>query len=270
MIEDVTIFPQGSQMDIFNRLSNVPHSPVIRTEHCHRFCIHVYDKYSSGHWPLVGKMLDCGDVAVVPDPFYKHAQTEPRGELQLTEGWCQDKCRTQYEVFIAQMGCGTLDNALVIADRVCPAYTHGVRFAVEKKEWLTTRNFLMRARAYGFVSDEELQEWEQSYLVQMTAERLKEYISIVPGIKKILVESHLTSENICAALAEMLPQIDISILTCEDLLDCQTTPDQFIIAWDYETLRRRAETIADDPLRQCSLADAFASCRLTQGKLNFV
>lgn len=129
---------------------------------------------------------------------------------------------------------------------------------------------MLRARAYGLVSDDELQQWEQSYLLPMTAERLKEYISIVPGITRIVVEYHLTSENICAALAGMLPNADISIITSEQLLDCQTSPDQFIIAWDYETLRRRAETIADDPLRQCSLEDAFASCRLTQSKLNFV
>ena len=268
-VDQLQIFAQGSKLEMFDRF-NLLWSPVMRTEECLRFCVHVYDRHSPGYWPFISRMLDHGAVAVTPDLFYKHAHTEPRGEYDLTEGWCHDKHRTQFEVFLGQLGCGSSDNINVVAGRTNSVYLQGVRFATIKKDWLTARNYLFRARAYGLVSNEELIEWEQAYLMPAATQRIKELIQIAPNIRRIIIESSMTAHQLSINLPGVLPETEITIVNRQDLLRRQTTDEEFIIAWDYETLKQRSIEVNQDPLRQCAMLDIFDSCRVSQVQINYV
>jgi glycosyltransferase involved in cell wall biosynthesis len=269
-VEQVTVFPKGSKskVEVFQKIDRLVF-PVIRTDICSRFCIHTFNKYSSAKWLFVSRMLEQGAIAVLPDIFYKHAHTEPRGEYNLTEGWYHDRYRAEFETFIGEMGRGSMNNATVINNYTAPAYLQGVRFAVIKGEWLTGRNFLLRARAYGLVSGEQLLEYEKFHIVGMVAERLSALVSIAPGIRRVIIESHPISERVRSSLAEIMPEMDICIISREEMLDCPTKPEEFIVAWDYQTLLERSGRFEEDRLRQHSLMDIFGNCRLLSCELVF-
>jgi hypothetical protein len=162
-----------------------------------------------------------------------------------------------------------MNNATVINNYTAPVYLQGVRFAVIKGEWLTGRNFLLRARAYGLVSGEQLLEYEKFHIVGMVAERLSALVSIAPGIRRVIIESHPISERVRSSLAEIMPEMDICIISREELLDCPTKPEEFIVAWDYQTLLERSGRFEEDRLRQHSLMDIFGNCRLLSCELVF-
>ena len=256
------VFPKGSKskMDVF-KLGRL-WFPVIRTEICQRFCVTVYNKFSWGHWPFVGRMLDQGAIAVIPAIFYKHIHTEPRGEYNLTEGWCHDKYRADFELYMGESGQGKPENAMAVSLFAGNAYLQAVKFAKIKGEWLTGRNFLLRARAYGLVKDEELLSFEKLHLVQMVAEHLKTLVSLAPDIRKIVMEHHQISTAILPDLAKLLPKVEICQIDREGLLECPTKPDEFVIALDYKAIQDRGIKQQMDPLRQYSLMDAFENCRL--------
>ncbi len=268
LVDNTKVFPKGSKSEIFQQFAHL-WFPVIKNEIFQRFCVHTYDGHSFGLWPLVSRILDHGAIAIIPDFFYKHAHTKSRMEQNITEGWFHDMNRAQYEIYLGEMELGSPDNATLVSNRVSEVYLHGVRFSIAKKEWLTGRIFLLRARAYGLVKDEFLLAWEHDYLVEMSAERLKGLISFAPDIHRIIIEEHTIADDVCAALKIMLPETDICVIDRESLFNHHTKSDEFIIAWDYETLRERAFRFKSDPLRQCSLEDIFGSCRLTQVPVDF-
>jgi glycosyltransferase involved in cell wall biosynthesis len=268
---EILVFPKGleSKLKVFQEVDRLLF-PVARTEICRRFCVDVYNKYSFGMWPFVGRLLDHGAVAVLPDIFYKHGHTESRAEHDLTEGWIHDMYRADFELFIGKMGRGSINNATFISRSTASAYLQGVRFALIKEEWLTGRSFLLRARAYGLVSDEQLLEYEKHHIVEMVAERIKALVSIAPGIRRVIIESHpISEERLRSSLAKIMPEMDICVVSREELLDCPTKPEEFIVAWDYQTLLERSGRFEEDPLRQHSLMDIFGNCRLLSGELAF-
>lgn len=265
----VLVFPKGQRskheaLHTTNRLW----FPVIRTDICRRFCIIAYNKETWGYWQFTGKMLDHGKIAMIPDIFYKHAQTEPRAEYDLTEGWYHDMYRSDFEAYIGEMGRGTPENALFINRKTSLAYKQGVKFAALKGEWLKVRHFLLRARAYGLYEDEELIQLEKSHLLKMTAERLQNLLAVIPSLKRVVFEEHPISEMMSSFLVKILPGVDICQVTRDQLLNRPTKPEEAIIALDNLTLCKRSEKLEEDPIRQHALMDIFDTCRLTNAKLN--
>ena len=245
-------------------------APVIRTEISQRFCISTYEKRSWSSWQFVGKALDHGAIAIIPDVFYVHMQTIPRAEFGLTEGWYHDMYRADLEVYLGEMGCGSLEEtAARVSAPAASAYLQGVRFAEIKDEQLAGRHFLLRARAYGFVKDEELLEYEQLHIIQMVAERLNILISTVPGVRKIILESHPISQEVSSLLEKRMPEVEVCIVSREELLELPTKTENFIVAWEYQTLLDRSSKFEADPLHQRSLKDVFANCRLLSGEITF-
>src|SRR6267142_1037419 len=94
-------FAQGSHIEIINKFIYLWH-PVCQTDIFQRFSS--FNKNSFGFWELVGALVKCGDVSVIPDFFYKHADTERRSEYELTEGWYHDAVRADFEAFFGRMG----------------------------------------------------------------------------------------------------------------------------------------------------------------------
>ena len=244
--------------------------PLIRTELCQRFCINSFDKRSFGFWEFVSVILDHGAIAVIPDVFYNHVQTASRAELNLTEGWYHDMCRADLEIYLGKIGCKSLlENAALIGAIVSQAYLQGAGHSQAKGESLTGRHFLLRAQAYGLLKNEVALKYEQVHLKRMVAERLRILISAVPGVRKIIHESHPISQEMCSLLGKIMPEMEICIVSQEELLELPTRTENFIVAWEYQTLLDRGSKIEADPLHQCSLKDVFANCRLLPGEISF-
>ncbi|GAF98855.1 unnamed protein product, partial [marine sediment metagenome] len=71
------------------------------------------------------------------------------------------------------------------------------------------------------------------------------------------------------SLTEIMPEMDICGVSREELLDIPAKKENFIIAWDYQTLLDRGNRFEADPLRQHSLKDIFTNCRLLPGEITF-
>lgn len=267
-VDKIEIFSKDSKLEVMTRFKWVVY-PVIRNEICRRFCAQVCDKDTFGQWPFIGKLLDHGLIAYTPYFYYKHVSTVPRGEFCLNEGWFHDRRRATYEIFVGSTIHGTMQNAQVIGELTVPAYLQGVRFAKVKGEWLSGRNYLLRARAYGLVEDKELLEYEQLYIVQMATERLRDLVSMAPGIQKVILESHLISTGIQSQLKKIMPEVDVCIVSREELLALPTKTENYIVAWEYQTLLERGGSLEANPLRQHSLEDIFHNCCLLTKKINF-
>ena len=261
-VDDVTVFPKGAKMEVLQKFKRLVH-PVIRTDICHRFCVGVFNKHSWGAWPFVGKMLDHGAIAVVPDIFFMHVHTEGRVEYSLTEGWYHDMYRADFELYAGEIGPG--DNAKAIGMIAAQAYLHSVRFALLKQELLTAWHYVLRARAYGLVTDKYIVDFQQGQLTSVVAEYLKELVSLVPGVRRIIIESHPISEKLRPALVKILPEMDICQVSREDILNRFTKPEEFILAWEHQTLQERSAQLEEDPFCQYSLKDAFDNCRILSG-----
>jgi len=269
--DEVVILPKGLKSKKIALMKfGLLWSPVIRTEPCQRFCITTFDKRSFGHWHLLGKMLDYGAIAVIPDVLYHHVQTVPRCEFGLTEGWYHDMYHADLEVYLGKMGNSSFrENAALVGEAAAKSYLQGVLFSKLKGELLTGRHFLLRARAYGLVKDETVLEYERAYLKQMVVERLNILISAVPGVRKVILESHPISQETCSLLGKVMPEMEVYTVSREELLELPTKTENFIVALDYQTLLDRGGKLEADPLHQCSLKDVFANCRLFPGEITF-
>ncbi len=268
--DEIVILPKGleSKKHAICKLGLLL-SPVIRTELCQRFCITTFDNRSFDHWQFVGGMLDHGAIALIPDVFFIHMHTVPRAEYDLTEGWYHDMYRADLEVYVGKIGCGSPENAAALGIAAGKAYLLGVRFSELKGESLTGRHFLLRARAYGLVNNETALEYEQVHLKRMVAERLNILISAVPGVRKVILESHPISQEACSLLEKIMPEMEVCTVSREELLELPTRTENFIVAWEYQTLLDRSSKLEVDPLHQCSLKDVFANCRLLPGEITF-
>ena len=61
-----------------------------------------------------------------------------------------------------------------------------------------------------------------------------------------------------------MPGTDICEVSREDMLERVTKPEEFILAWEHQTLQERSAQLEEDPFCQYSLKDAFDNCRLLQ------
>jgi hypothetical protein len=73
----------------------------------------------------------------------------------------------------------------------------------------------------------------------------------------------------CSLLEEIMPEMEICIVSQEELLELPTKTENFIVAWEYQTLLDRSSKFEADPLHQRSLKDVFTNCRLLSGEITF-
>ena len=202
-VDQKTDFAQGDKLKIFNRF-NLLWSFVCRTDIFQRFF--ASDKNSFGVWELIGTLLEHGDIATIPDLFYKHAHTVPRMVYELTESWYHDAHRAQYECFAGRIGPSDFAQlSTFINIRVIPAYKQGSRFAEIKHDFLRYRHFLLRSRAYGLVPEAQVMEWEKREMINMVAERLLGHVKLIPGIEEVLFEDNPRLQTLCEHFSAMAP-----------------------------------------------------------------
>lgn len=273
-VKELQVYYPGEELKVINTFSAFQW-PLVRTSIFQRFCF--FNRYSHGTRRIVAKLLNFGSIAFIPQIFYKHAHTVPRYEYSLTEGFFHDEYRSDYELFFAEMDLD-FNNAdrvsnitQFIRSRVVPAYLQGVRFARLKGEYLTERNFLMRAKVYGLVNYDKLQEWERQFLLFAVAERLWNIIKGMPEIKTIVVEKTPVMSHFIKLLSERFGEElpDIKELEFEAIIEIEDHPETFFFAEQYGLLEKRLERYDTiNPAKQHALYDLIASLRLTRKPLN--
>jgi glycosyltransferase involved in cell wall biosynthesis len=267
-VETRADFVRGDKVSIFNRFALL-WFPVCRTDIYRRYFS--YDDFSFGMWPLVGTLIEHGNVAVIPEIFYKHAHTEPRMEFELTEGWYHDCHRAQYEVYVGRGGqANPQELANFVNSRVGPAYMQGARFALMKNQILKARHFILRARAYGFVDEASVMQWEQQFMVPMIAERLLGQIELLPHVREVLFESDPKLDSVKARFASITESYPVGSVAVDGWQTSPMKPDQFLVTYMYKGELRGMNDItllSLDPARYRSVQDLIESCRLTNQAL---
>ena len=261
-------FVRGDKRSIFNRFSAL-WSPVCRTETYQRYFS--YDEDGFGMWPLVGTLIEHGNIAVIPEIFYKHACTVPRMEFELTEAWYHDFHRAQYEIYVGRIGpVNPQQLASFVNTRVGPAYMQGTRFALMKNQMLKARHFMLRARAYGFVDEAAVMAWERQYLVPMIAEKLLGQIMLFPQVREVLFERDPKLESVTAQFASIAENYRIGAIAVNEWQNSPMKPDQFLVTYMYMGDLRGAndkKLLRLDPARYRAVQDLIEGCRLTNQAL---
>jgi glycosyltransferase involved in cell wall biosynthesis len=272
-VKETQLYDSSDKIKIFNQFSLL-WFPVVKTEIYQRFCF--YDDNTWGFWRLIGMLMIHGKIAVIPNIFYKHAHTEPRMEYNLTESWFHDKHRSDYELFYAGMDVDmsdskkTLEFMQFVGARTVNAYLQGYRFACIKGEYLKQRHYLLRARAYGLVKNEQLLEWEKRFLAYASAERFKKILTNLPNVRTIVIENTNVMRSFVGVLASVFPDMPKTTeVSRDEFIDRNNGESEFLIAENFDTIdcRIKSNPQANRGL-QYALYDLFSSLRITNANLN--
>ncbi len=188
-VSEIEIF--SDPLSILNRFTLLWH-PVSRTKTALRHFL--YGSAGFDFWPQIFRYLQFGKIAIIPDILYKHAHTVPRMEFNLTESWYHDSYRGMFEEYIASLGqpdASQLGNINQFISRITSsAYLQGIRFSIIKKDYLKLRHFILRSRAAGVISEEEISRLESEYLLDITAAKAIKLITYNDQFKNLVVEDY--------------------------------------------------------------------------------
>jgi hypothetical protein len=264
VVEQRMDFARGDKLSIFNKFVLLWH-PVCRTDIVQRYCW--FDKRSHGTWEFVGSLIERGDISVIPDLFYKHSHTEPRMEYQLTENWYHDAYRAGFETFIGRMGQMSPDKlAWFLAQRVTPAYTQGVRFARIKGDFLAARHFVLRARAYGIMSEEKMMSWETENLIGMLAQQLLARVEFIPEVDEVVFDASSRLQALRNRFKAIAPKYSIAVLSQAKSQQRGFGPSQFLVTYRHGSFESGAPTECE-PTLSVAVEDLIETCRVTDQPL---
>jgi glycosyltransferase involved in cell wall biosynthesis len=265
LVEQREDFAQGEKLRMFNRFWLLWY-PVCRTAVLQRFF--TYDDRSFGFWELAGSLLEHGAIAAIPDTIYKHFQTEPRMEYELTKGWYHDQHRAQYETFLGRVGrLDYRELSIFINERVVPAYSQGFRFANLKKEFLTARQFMLRALPYGRFAEDEIVAWERLHLVQMVAERLLNHVRLAAKIRVVLFEDTPRLSTLRAYFASIATEFSVGSLSQQDWQAAVLDPQCYLVTYEFSGPGLQ-HTMELGPSRCRAVTDIIETCRITDQPLS--
>ncbi len=264
LVEQREDFAQGEKLRMFQRFSILWY-PVCRTRVLQRFF--TYDERSFGFWEMAGALIERGAIAVIPDNFYRHFQTEPRMEYELTKSWYHDQHRAQYECFVGRTGPVNYQQlSTFINQRVVPAYVQGARFAILKQEYLTTRQFVLRARAYAAYTEGEIALWEKQNLVYMIAERLLSQVRLATGIRVVLFEEIPKLRGLREYFASIAAEFSVKGIVQPDWAANGLGPESYLVT--YEFAGAGWEQAAElGPSKYRAVIDVIETCRITNQSL---
>jgi glycosyltransferase involved in cell wall biosynthesis len=266
LVERREDFAQGDKIRLFNRFSLLWY-PISRTQILQRYF--TYDDRSFGFWELAGALIERGALAVIPDLLYKHAQTEPRMEYELTKAWYHDQHRAQYECFLGRVGLGNYQElSVAINQRTVAVYTQGARFANLKKEYLTARQFVLRSRPYGAYTEAQITSWEKQCLVYMVAERLLNHVRLATQIRIVLFEDAPKMRALREYFASIAPEFSVGSLSPQAWQASGLAPECFLVTYDFGASGWE-QTTELGPTRCRAVTDIIESCRITNQTLGF-
>ncbi len=261
------VFSKGSQLEVLQRF-NLIWNPVMRREFFQRHC--QFGHHMFGFWPLVDQMLKHGDVGVVTDVFFKHAtnQSVPTMEGQLTEGWFHDAYRAGYEYYIGAQFPGVMDNAVFIAQSIAHSYKHAVRFSINKREYLKARNFLLRARAYGAITEPEIEKAEKLHMQNFIAEKIRDSVSIYNQINGVIFEDHPDLRKFAETLKEHIGETGIFFHELSEIMGMEDVSKKYILVRDYAALELLATGADGSHVTGVALSDLFEIFRISNWSLD--
>ena len=265
LVEKRTDFAQHEHMKMINQYTLL-WNPVCRADIFRRF--YMPDRRSFGMWELAGALLKHGSVSIIPDLFYKHAHTEPRMEYELTENWYHDAYRAGFECFVGQVGsANAAEIAAFIAGRTVAAYAQGRRFAMLKRDYLAARHFVVRARAYGMISEADVIAWEKDTMLAMVVQRLLARIELNPDIDQIVFEANVRLLKVRDGLAAIAPGYSFESIAPGDLQRMDLRPNQYLVTYAHPSFAAGAAPRLD-PARMVAVEDVIEACRITTQPLS--
>src|SRR5712691_107496 len=256
-------FAQWSHLEMINKFDYLWY-PVCRTDILQRFG--AFNKSSVGFWELLGSFLRFGDVSVIPEFFYKHAHTEPRAEYGLTEGWQHDAIRADFESFFGRIGQPYSSESLAVwlHNRTTPYYVQGIRFGLVKQDLLTVRHFMLRCRASGSVTKEQLEDWERQLILGMLAERVLQRVELLPEIDAVVFEASPRLHALRKKFAAIAPRYSIAEVSEDEYRQNGSRSNQLFITVNYKSFESGATVDAEPAF---ALMDLIETCRLTDQPL---
>jgi glycosyltransferase involved in cell wall biosynthesis len=258
-------FAQGSHLEIINKFSFLWY-PVCQTDIFQRFS--TFNKRAVGSWEIVGSFLKYGDVSVIPDVFYKHADTEPRAEYNLTEGFEHDAIRADFESFFGRIGQPYPPESLAIwlHNRTTPYYVQGARFGQIKRDLLTARHFVLRCRACGSATKEEAEIWEKQSMLGMLAERILQRVELLPDIDAVVFEASPRLQALREQFAAIAPKYSPMEISEEAFRQHPPRPNQLLVTVNYRSFESGAPANVEPTM---AMLDLIETCRLTDQPLEF-
>ncbi len=265
VIDEDKIYKKGSQLEILKKFPLL-WDPVMRRELFQRHF--QMDNHMFGQWPLVNKMLNHGDVGVITDVFYRHAtrQSIPTMEDKLTEGVYQDMNRADYEIFIGEQFPGVIDNAIFVTQSILSGYKAAVRFALQKKEYLKARSFLLRSRAYGAIEEARIQEIERKYMAYFIAEKISRILTSSVSLDGVIMAEQPDLRVFSQTLRDYIGDENISIFPPSELAD-QDLMTKFVLVRNYEEFKQFGIDTGAVKFSGMALADLFETFRITDWTL---
>ena len=227
------IFSKGSAVDMFNMvLQNriFPETCVYRTSAVHRMHTVPFNVYSP--YLLLAHVLDYGDVAFLPQPFYRQLMlgVVPKPEEHLGVQWTvtrRDSYAAGFE-YLAQksfrhFGVGSVPAAQVeMLQKMVLGYnvnqlSHGVRLLFGMKNYRGAYEFMVRQQANGTCNEVQAAERRAFLIERASIQCLIETFEVITAIEEIALFRVRDTEQKLELFREQRPSLQVKTLSPEDV-----------------------------------------------------
>jgi len=128
------------------------------------------------------------------------------------------------------------------------------------------RHYLLRARCYGLVTDEQMKMQEENFMLHWVLARIEQMLKGLPDVRKIILERSELSEFmfVLKTTKRFLLLPGMELLSINDLFERETEEGELLLVSDYATIDQRR---IKKPGYEFSINDIISTLRVTQGDL---
>ncbi len=248
-IPEERVFSKGEAVELFNLVMRnrvFPETCVYRSTAVHRMHTVPFDVNSP--YLLLAHILDYGDVAFLPKPFYRQLirGVVPKPEDHLGVQWTisrRDSYAAGFE-YLAQkafrhLGVGHVPGVQVetlqkmVVDHNVRQLANGVRLLILIKNYRGAYEFMVRQQANGTCDEAQAAELRDYLMERATVQALIETFEAVTVVDEIALLGIRDPDQFLELAREQRPSLSFQILTKEGLAGV-AHPDQMMVFFGAE------------------------------------
>lgn len=228
-LETEMVFEKKTSMDLFNFVIHKHVFPEVAVYRSSTLLKILYWPHNA-YWAYVcmAKLLDCGDIAFVPHPFYRFVTAHWEGETRNHLG--HQQARRDWELYrggleyLLYKACRNLGYATVpveqrataqkmIGEFISTRLSLAMGLLVGEKDFIGASELFLRLLSHGVVGDDKISDYRQFRAPRAAAQSLIEIFDAMTGLERIGLYRASDSKAVTALFKEIRPNLPIRVLS---------------------------------------------------------
>jgi glycosyltransferase involved in cell wall biosynthesis len=210
------IYSQSNRLDLINTHWSLE-VPVFRNSFYQASAL-THENSNMLGWAFVDAVLGQGNIAVVPQFFFKHyIHSDRTTETMASDGHFQNVCFSDVEVFLAKTVAELQTKMQVLINYKVRFYNFTVAVCIRNKRYIQARYSILRGMLYHLEHFSMVADiWDKSHLINATVEEITNRIEVKSYINSVVLVSAIPEE--LKFLTKMFDQICVDeIIPAENL-----------------------------------------------------